>query len=882
MNEFRWGSLGKTWVEEHRGETLAPGVKLRKPQYVDVDVDFGEKLKEKGEALANVRKLALEKGVPEHKVKDGFESNLMLFTGSTESQDRYGDRILVDGWDTDEYSLNPVFLGFHDYDAPAIGQCLDVYKDSKKGPPKKGAKKEPEKKRLRFLMLWATEENPIARVLHGLYKGRDMRATSVGFIPGEVQVPGNDDERTTLDLGPFGVLHKAQTLLELSAVSVPALPEAIQEDSFELYRKGLDAHEMEGLRKLAEQIKGLDADLAYAVQSYIPLGRKTVDLAPPKKAALLNPEGDLEDVGAGDGTKKPGDKLDDLEALMSDLADINAKQSTDNGADNGEPPETPPTDPPKGEGEGKEGTGDGTPGDRSSKPGDAENRLIPEDVSIEMAPVEERWVDLTSDDFKFDQLDEEQRALVAGWFAFARDIPPASFEDLKLAHHRAADGYVNLEGVQISMEELLSGEGDGADIPEEDRRGAYDHLAAHLEQYGVEIPEFTEPQGGEGEEGATKGFSGKVTKDTEITAHPGEVVTITPKNDIQTAVRGMLASSSKALVSDLLSEIKAQTGVEIDLEERGGERKWRVVRSHKPETAPVETKFSRTEFENEVGDDFTLRRDCSLIYDANDEKNPKSYLFPHHQAKEGIPVVFAGAQRAMRFLLAKSIDGSISDQVRKRAWVHLRGHYEQFERDAPAFRSIHQLGSLSEFLRDTAATLVEGSETERRDMELVLDLVYMGFMAASDKAFEIQALTFPRETWEKDAAISFIKEYGYEVEEVTGIAETEKLFVYELRAKNDFVRLTERRLDVEGNSHVFTLGGRLKSEAGVLSERLAKLENLLDAGLKEVKQAVEARGGLKALEDGKGNADETFRTIFQQTEITRASLDESMKGLVTE
>jgi hypothetical protein len=179
MKNFIWGSLGENFIEAHRGETLSlSDARIRKPQIVDVDIDFGQKLT--AEAIGRIRSMAIANGTPEHKLKDGFEENLMLFTGSTESRDRYGDRILVEGWQLDEFKQNPVFLGFHDYDAPAIGQAIDVFKDAVnpktgksivKGNNTKG------KKRLRFLMLWAIEENPIAKILHGLYKGRDMRAS---------------------------------------------------------------------------------------------------------------------------------------------------------------------------------------------------------------------------------------------------------------------------------------------------------------------------------------------------------------------------------------------------------------------------------------------------------------------------------------------------------------------------------------------------------------------------------------------------------------------------------------------------------------------------------------------------------------------------------
>lgn len=853
MTDFLWGSLGRDFVKDHAGETLNPGVNLRKPQYVDIEPDIGERLKEAGgEALEQIRQKALQRNVPEHKVAPGFETNLMLFTGSTESRDRYGDRILVDGWKLDEFRLNPVFLAFHDYDLPSIGQCIDVYTDvvatdgkiyagdALVRAPKDG------KRRLRFLMLWATDENPKAKILHNLYKGKDMRATSVGFIPEEVHVPGSDDERSQLDLGPFGVLHKLQNLLELSAVSVPALPEAIQEEAFQAYREGLDEQEQRGLAMLAEQMNSLDHELAVGIRSYLPLKKKTVDLFK-KRTSLAPGTLETEDDGAGDDATHGGDKLDDLDALMADLV---PKDSTDGNDD--------------------------TKSNGTSK---SETRLIPEDISTEMAPPEEPWEDLTEESFEFEALDEEQRAQVAGFYAYSSEIPPSSFDQLKLGHHRREDGYVSLQGTQLSMEELLTGAGEGADVPAEERRGAYDHLAAHLEAFEVDIPEFTEePTGGAEEAGMGSGGpkKPKPKKDVEIVdagsqsgASAGDLV------------KNVLATASRSLVGELISEIKSQTGIEVDFEERkSGERKWRAVRGHKPETAPLEQKFSRPDFEKSVGEDLKMRRDASLFYDANDLQNPKSYLYPHHEAKDGIPVVFDGVKKSMRTLLGRSVDGSIPEDTRKRGYTHLRGHYEQFEREAPAFRSLYQLSMLGEFLRETAESLVNADEDVRASVELTLDMVYMGFMAASDKAFEIQALTFRKESWEKDDVESWLKERGYAVDRIT---ETGSTIVAEQRSKSEFSAVSERIHDGESDAHVFAIGGRLRSEVGQLRELVGTLETRLESGLAEVKQAVERSGGtITAFNQSKknGKGDDVFRKIYEQSNDQLEQLDEKMKELV--
>lgn len=76
----------------------------------------------------------------------------------------------------------------------------------------------------------------------------------------------------------------------------------------------------------------------------------------------------------------------------------------------------------------------------------------------------------------------------------------------KLPHHdvRGDELVVNWRGVAAAMGALLGAQG-GVDIPEDERRGVYDHLVVHYEQFEKEPPEFSvvEPEEeGEDEEDA--------------------------------------------------------------------------------------------------------------------------------------------------------------------------------------------------------------------------------------------------------------------------------------------------------------------------------------------------------------------------------------------
>lgn len=66
------------------------------------------------------------------------------------------------------------------------------------------------------------------------------------------------------------------------------------------------------------------------------------------------------------------------------------------------------------------------------------------------------------------------------------DGDPDAKSSYKFPHHRS-DGSVVWKGVEAAMKRLLQS---STDIPEGDRRGVYNHLAAHYRQFDKEPPEF--------------------------------------------------------------------------------------------------------------------------------------------------------------------------------------------------------------------------------------------------------------------------------------------------------------------------------------------------------------------------------------------------------
>jgi len=92
-------------------------------------------------------------------------------------------------------------------------------------------------------------------------------------------------------------------------------------------------------------------------------------------------------------------------------------------------------------------------------------------------------------DKSWEELSDEEKRRIAGHFAWAPKNPPDRFTDLKLPHHNPDDHAVNWRGVVAAMASLFGARG-GVDIPAEDRRKVYEHLAEHYREFDREPPEF--------------------------------------------------------------------------------------------------------------------------------------------------------------------------------------------------------------------------------------------------------------------------------------------------------------------------------------------------------------------------------------------------------
>lgn len=118
---------------------------------------------------------------------------------STAHEDRHGD-IVKQEWELKHFKKNPVFLNSHNYDGieHIIGKIHNTKADNKQLEGD-----------IEFFL-----DNPIGVLAQKAVEGGFLNTTSVGFLPKEF-----DDKGTILK----------SELLEVSAVSVPANPEALFE-----------------------------------------------------------------------------------------------------------------------------------------------------------------------------------------------------------------------------------------------------------------------------------------------------------------------------------------------------------------------------------------------------------------------------------------------------------------------------------------------------------------------------------------------------------------------------------------------------------------------------------------------------------------------------
>jgi len=220
------------------------------------------------------------------------ERRLVPFTISTDSPDRDGDTIAVDGWRLDNYKRNPVVLWAHDSWSLPVAKAVEVAAFN-------GA--------LRAVDQFATKDQyPFADTVFELIKGGYLNATSVGFLPMKFSF---NEERAEPGAWFLPIDFEEQELLEHSVVPVPANPEAL----IDAKAKGIDTYPV----------------LGWAIRA--------LDEWAPSKSGLTLPKEALEKVALLLDTKTTSSGPD-LKAAEEAAQPDAAPPATDKGKEAGDPP----------------------------------------------------------------------------------------------------------------------------------------------------------------------------------------------------------------------------------------------------------------------------------------------------------------------------------------------------------------------------------------------------------------------------------------------------------------------------------------------------------------------------------------------------------------
>lgn len=148
------------------------------------------------------------------------DDRVVRFVMSDETPDRMGDVISADGWLFDNFWTNPIVLWGHNSRELPIGIVQGITRDGTKT--------------LGDVKFHTADMNPFADTVFKMVKAGAIRACSVGFRAlalEPIMVEG--------DSWPTGYKFTSQELLELSVVSIPALPTALA------VAKSLDVPEMD-------------------------------------------------------------------------------------------------------------------------------------------------------------------------------------------------------------------------------------------------------------------------------------------------------------------------------------------------------------------------------------------------------------------------------------------------------------------------------------------------------------------------------------------------------------------------------------------------------------------------------------------------------------
>ena len=415
------------------------------------------------------------------KIESSEDERAVTAIVSTADRDRDGEIVSPRGIELDGYLKNPVLLWAHRYMDPPIGRAMWV-KRKKDG----------------LVAKFEFSKSQFANEIYQLYKDGFLRAFSIGFIP--------------LDYDEKEKVHKKILLLEVSAVPVPANENALV---VEAYRKGL-IQSVQLKKDLALE----DIDLE-SIKTEENEEEEIVIDADTKPETTEN----YHRIPVDDPDKHKGHKIRtitvsakkgikalycvDCKKIITYLFDKDkwtmeeARRWVDehkgllgryeeklNRSEEMEEKTIVEID----------GIYQELNPDELDQTGEEEEIKLEDEFEIEDVELEEKGVipfkatPKAPEDTPWDGPKETAKAdvkdlkVMCAWYDSEK---PDIKQSYKFPHHRAGDHYVVWNGVKAAMGSLF-GARRKPKIPEEDRKGVYNHLAKHYKQFDKEVPEFRE------------------------------------------------------------------------------------------------------------------------------------------------------------------------------------------------------------------------------------------------------------------------------------------------------------------------------------------------------------------------------------------------------
>ena len=144
------------------------------------------------------------------------DPDLLEFIASSDRVDRMGD-VVAQNWDLRGIRSNPVFLWSHNGRDLPIGRITKIWTE-----------KTDAGKQTRIQVKFVPPEIwDFPGRVKAMYEAEFLNAVSIGFRPLEVREMSQED-KTAAGMEPYGLWFEKSELLEVSAVSVPANPDAVQ------------------------------------------------------------------------------------------------------------------------------------------------------------------------------------------------------------------------------------------------------------------------------------------------------------------------------------------------------------------------------------------------------------------------------------------------------------------------------------------------------------------------------------------------------------------------------------------------------------------------------------------------------------------------------